>query len=120
MSNLSAFNFIQEGSAATPGLWNSPLSILSANIAALNSDITQFLSSGQTFSFQTNLEVSGQIHAQVVSIGSTPPSDITTAALIIGVDSAYSDYIHFTDSSGARSNYVIGSRAGNTDRKSVV
>ncbi len=112
MSNLSAFNFIGERSEATPGLWNSPLSIISANIAALNSDLTINFPSGNTLSLFTGLEVSGGIHAQYVSIGSTPASQVTTAGLVIGVDSAFSDYIHFTDSSGARSDYVIGSRAG--------
>jgi pectate lyase-like protein len=114
MSQLSAFNYIPERSEGTPGLWNAPLSILSANIAALNSDLTLNFPSGNTLSLFTGLEVSGGIHAQYVSVGSTPASEITTAGIVIGVNSAFSDYLHLTDSSGARSSYVIGSRAGGT------
>lgn len=114
MSNLSAFNYIGERSEGTPGLWNSPLSILSANIQALNSDLTINFPSGNTLSIFTGVEVSGGIHAQYVSVGSTPASEVTTAAVVIGVNSAFSDYLHLTDSSGARSSYVIGSRAGGT------
>ena len=88
---LLAFPYIQEGSEGTPGLWNSPLSIISANMATL-----------------------GQGNFQQLSVGSTPPSYLTTAAITIAVNSAYSDYLYLTDSSGARSNYVIGSRAGGT------
>src|SRR5436190_23051714 len=94
-SNLSAFGYIQERSEATPGLWNNPFSVLSANIAAL--DATQSLGLFQQ-----------------LSIGSTPPSYLTTAAVTIEVNSAYSDYLYLVDSSGARSNYIIGSRAGGT------
>src|ERR1051325_6528262 len=88
---LLAFPYIQEGSEGTPGLWNSPLSIISANMATIG---------GGSF--------------QQLSVGSTPPSYLTTAAITIAVNSAYSDYLYLTDSSGARSNYIIGSRAGGT------
>ena len=36
LSSMTAFPFIPEGSEATPGLWNNPLSIISQNIAELN------------------------------------------------------------------------------------
>src|SRR5436190_11973248 len=94
-SNLSAFGYIQERSEATPGLWNNPFSVLSANIAAL--DATQSLGLFQQ-----------------LSIGSTPPSYLTTAAVTIEVNSTSSDYLYMVDSSGQRSSYIIGSRAGGT------
>src|SRR6266576_6522379 len=92
-SNLSAFAFIPERSEATPGLWNDVYSVLSANIAAVD----QTLSLGQF---------------QQLSIGSTPPSYLTTAAVTIEVNSAYSDYLYLVDSSAQKSSYIIGSRAG--------
>src|SRR6266550_2387712 len=95
MSNISAFPYIAEQSAATPGLWNAVYSTLSSNIASINTDLT-----------------SG--HFQQLSIGSTPPSYATTAAVTIEVNSTHSDYLYLVDSSGARSSYVIGSRAGGT------
>jgi len=95
MSTLTAFPFIQEGSEATPGLFNRMVSQLSDNLASIDSTV-----------------LSG--HFEFLSIGSTPPSYVTTAAITIAVNSAFSDYLYLTDSSGARSNYVIGSRAGGT------
>lgn len=113
MSNLSAFPYITERAPATPALWNDVYSILSANLAAVAGG--PFTSaSTQTLSFSTNIEVIGGGHFQQLSIGSTPPSVVTTAAVTIAVNSAFSDYLYLTDSSGARSNYVIGSRAGGT------
>src|SRR6266576_1872717 len=94
-SNLSAFAFIPERSEATPGLWNNPFSVLSANIAAVD----QTISLGQF---------------QQLSIGSTPPSYLTTAAVTIEVNSNQSDYLYLVDSAGQRSSYIIGSRAGGT------
>jgi hypothetical protein len=91
MSTLTAFPFIAEGSEATPGLWNRMFSQLSDNLQSVNLG-----------------------HFQELSIGSTPPSYVTTAAITVAVNSAFSDYLYLTDSSGARSNYVIGSRAGGT------
>src|SRR5438309_1791224 len=95
MSNLSAFAYLPERSEATPGLFNLPLSVLSSNIAALNTDL-----------------VGGNY--QRLSIGSTPPSYLTTAAVTIEVNSAYSDYLYFVDSAAQKSSYIIGSRAGGT------
>lgn len=93
MSTLTAFPFIQERSEATPGLWNYPLSIISGNVAAVDSTL-----------------LAG--HFQQLSIGSTPPSYLTTAAVTIEVNSAYSDYLYLVDSSAQKSSYIIGSRAG--------
>ena len=79
-SNLSAFPFIQEGSQATPGLWNSVYSTLSANIATLNT---------------------GSILSGGISLG--------TQGLTISVPSNSTDYIFLNDSANLRSSYVIGS-----------
>lgn len=114
MSNLSAFAFIPERAEATPSLWNTIFSTLSANLAAINSDVTLSLPSGDTFSLFTNLDVSGNIHAGgQIGIGPTP-SAVTTGLFTIAASSATADYIHFEDSSGARSNYLLGSRVGGT------
>lgn len=112
-SNLSAFPMIQERSQATPGLWNNVYSILSANIAAVNSNASLTAPSGNTVSLATNLDVLGGAHFQFISVGSTPPSYVTTAAITVEVNSAFSDYMYFVDSSAQKSSYVIGSRAGN-------
>lgn len=95
MSTLSAFSYIPERAEAVPALWNNPLSIISANIAAVDSTL-----------------LAG--HFQQLSVGSTPPSYLTTAAVTIEVNSAYSDYLYFVDSSAQKSSYIIGSRAGGT------
>lgn len=107
-SNLTAFAYIQEGSEATPGLFNRIFSALSDNI--------QTSGSGVGLSVYSNVSTGFIYAAQGVAIGpgSYPPSDVTTAGLTIAVSSAQSDYIHFVDSSAARSNYVIGSRIGGT------
>lgn len=112
MSNLSALEYIASPSAGTTGLWNQRFSVISANFAALNSDVTINVGSGNTVSIQTNLDVIGGGHFQFLSIGSTPPSYVTTAALTIEVNSTHSDYIYLVDSSDQKSSYVIGSRAG--------
>src|ERR1043166_1061849 len=114
MSNLSAIEYIANPSAGTTRLWNQRFSVISANFAALNSDVTIGVGSGNTVSIQTNLDVIGAGHFQSLSIGSTPPSYATTAAVVIEVNSASSDYLYMADSSGQRSSYVIGSRAGGT------
>lgn len=98
MSNLSAFPYITERAPAVPALWNDVYSILSANIKAVDSGVSTV----------------GLGNFQQLSVGSTPPSYLTTAAITVAVNSAFSDYLYLTDSSGARSNYVIGSRAGGT------
>lgn len=113
MSTLTAFAYIPERAEAVPALWNTIFSIQSDNIrTAAEGPFTS--ESGDTLSVSTNLELTGGGHFQFLSVGSTPPSEVTTAAITIGVDSAYSDHLYLTDSSGARSNYVIGSRAGGT------
>src|ERR1051325_284250 len=114
MSNLSAIEYIANPSAGTTGLWNQRFSVISANFAALNSDVTIGVGSGNTVSIQTNLDAVGGAHFQFLSVGSTPPSYVTTAAITVEVDSATSDYLYMIDSSGQRSSYVIGSRAGGT------
>lgn len=112
MSNLSAIEYVTSPSALTTGLFNQRYSVISANFAALNSDVTLNVGSGNTVSIQTNLNVIGGAHFQFISVGSTPPSYVTTAAITVEVNSAYSDYLYFIDSSAQKSNYVIGSRAG--------
>src|ERR1041385_5849737 len=112
MSNLTALEYVANPSQLTTGLFNQRLSVISANFAALNSDVTIGVGSGNTVSIQTNLETIGGAHFQFLSVGSTPPSTVTTVAITVAVDSAFSDYLYLTDSSGARSNYIVGSRAG--------
>src|SRR3990167_8686542 len=114
LSNLSRVLSIEERSEATPGLFNRIFSTLSQNIDAINSQVTLELGSGNTLSVRTNIDASGQLHAQGLSIGSTPPSYVATAGITVAVNSAASDYLYLVDSSGARSSYVIGSRAGDT------
>ena len=113
MSNLSAIEYIANPSAGTTGLWNQRFSVISANFAALNSDLTLSSPSGNTFSVLSGLEVIGGGHFQYLSVGSTPPSYATTAAITVEVNSASSDYLYMVDSSGQKSSYVLGSRAGN-------
>lgn len=95
MSNLSAFPYFQEREEATPAAFNNKLSIISSNIAAVDTTV-----------------VGG--HFQQLSIGSTPPSYLTTAAVTIEVNSNQSDYLYLVDSAAQRSSYIIGSRAGGT------
>jgi len=114
MSNLSAFPMIQERSEATPGLWNNPFSIISANIEAINSDLTINFASGNTLSVFSSVDASENLHAgNRIGIGATPSSD-SVEVLTIGANSSLSDYILFHDPSGAKSNYIIGSRVGGT------
>lgn len=113
MSNLSAIEYVTSPSALTTGLFNQRYSVISANFAALNSDVTINVGSGNTLSILTNLETSGGAHFQFISVGSTPPSYVTTAAITVAVNSSYSDYLYLTDSSAQKSSYAIGSRAGN-------
>src|SRR5437660_12010997 len=82
MSTLSAFPYIGEQSFATPGAFNSPLSIISANIAAVNAATGSILSGG-------------------LSLG--------TQGLTITVPSNSTDYIFLNDSTNLRSSYAIGS-----------
>jgi hypothetical protein len=112
MSNLTALEYVANPSQLTTGLFNQRLSVISANFAALNSDVTIGVGSGDTVSIQTNLETIGGAHFQFLSIGSTPPSYVTTAAITVEVNSASSDYLYMIDASGQKSSYVIGSRAG--------
>lgn len=107
-SNLSAFDFIQEKSEATPGLWNRAYSALSANIAAND------LSSGGTLSISSNLSIGEDLWVKGSVLIGAQPSTITRAALRIAASSAVSDYILFEDSSAARSDYLLGSRVGGT------
>lgn len=114
MSNLSALEYIQNRSEATTGLFNQRFSVISANFAALNSAATISFPSGNTLSVFSSIDASGNLHAgNRIGVGVVPSAD-TVEVMTIGADSSKSDYILFHDSSGARSNYIIGSRVGGT------
>src|SRR2546429_2844489 len=81
-SILSAFHYIGEQSFATPGAFNSPLSIISANIAAVNAATGSILSGG-------------------LSLG--------TQGLTITGPSSTTDYIFLNDSTNLPPSYTIGS-----------
>src|SRR2546428_2992675 len=85
---------IQEGSQATPGLWN-------AIFSALSTDLDVVLS-GATSTFSSSVTVTGN----VTLVG---PLSVQSGPIRITTNSNVSDYIYFTDSSNARSNYIIGS-----------
>lgn len=113
-SNLSAFPFIQERSEATPGLWNYPLSVLSANVAAIDSNVTFTFPSTETLSIFSSIDASQNLHAgNRIGIGAIPSAD-SNEVMTIGADSSVSNYILFHDPSGSRSNYILGSRVGGT------
>src|SRR2546430_10670597 len=105
MSTLSAFPFIGEQSFATPGAINSPLSIISANIAAVNaaagsiSGVTITPPSGNTITIASDLSVLGTIAAGPARLG---------------VNSNGTNYPFLSDSSPARSKYVIWAQSGGT------
>lgn len=108
------FAFIPERSEATPGLFNRIFSTLSDNIGLLTSGVTLTFPSTQTFSVATNIDVTGNLHAtNRIGVGPTP-SAVTTGAMTIAISSALSDYIHFEDTSGSKSDYLLGSRVGGT------
>ena len=89
-STMTGFEFIQERSEATPGLWNRIFSTLSDNIGvAAFGPVDQF------------------------TIGDIT-SRVTTEILTVATSSATNDYIAFVDSSNAKSDYLIGSRVGGT------
>lgn len=112
-SNLSAFDFIQERSEATPGLFNRFLSALSANIAAVDSNATINLS-GATLSIGSSVSIGRDLWVKgSVTVG-VEPSVATRTAVNIGVRSDTSDYLYFTDESALRSNYIVGSHVGGT------
>lgn len=112
-SNLSAFDFIQERSEATPGLFNRFLSALSANIAAVDSNATINLS-GATLSIGSSVSIGRDLWVKgSVTVG-VEPSVATRTAVNIGVRSDTSDYLYFTDESALRSNYILGSHVGGT------
>src|SRR5205085_2506980 len=105
MSTLTAFPYIGEQSFATPGAINSPLSIISANIAAVNaaggavSGVTITPPSGNTITIASDLSILGTIAAGPARLG---------------VSSNRTNYLFLSDTSNARSNYVIGSQVGGT------
>lgn len=120
-SILSAFPFIGEQSFATPGAFNSPLSTISANIAAINADVgaisgvTISPPSGNTIQMPSDLSISGYLSVgKGVSIGTQAPGTPEPVALTIGVNSGISDYIYFNDTANLRSDYLMGSHAGGT------
>lgn len=115
MSTLTAFDFIQERSEASPGLFNRVFSQLSDNIrTAANESGTFTSSSGNTLSLSSNLSIGRDLWVRGNVLVGQPASVVTRTALTLGVSSAVSDYIHFTDTSGAKSSYIIGSRVGGT------
>src|SRR3989442_3012043 len=85
---------IQEGSQATPGLWN-------AIFSALSTDLDVVLS-GATSTFSSSVTVTGGM----TLVG---PLSVQSGPVRITTNSNVSDYLYFTDSSNARSNYIIGS-----------
>jgi hypothetical protein len=97
---LTAFPFIAEGSEGTPGLWNSVYSILSSNIALLQSTNTVGPGSGNTLTITSDVSIGGLITA--------------FNPVRIGVNSNLTNYLFLSDTSAARSNYILGSQAGGT------
>src|SRR2546422_2339824 len=85
---------IQEGSQATPGLWN-------AIFSALSTDLDVVLS-GATSTFSSSVTVTGGM----TLVG---PLSVQSGPIRITTNSSVSDYIYFTDSSNQRSSYIIGS-----------
>src|SRR3990167_7556202 len=112
-SNLSAFAYIPERSEATPGLWNNPFSVLSANIAAVDSNATLNFS-GATLSIGSSVSIGEDLWVKGSVVIGAQPSVITRAELRLAASSAVSDYILFEDSSAAKSSYLLGSRVGGT------
>src|SRR2546426_3955501 len=91
---------IQEGSQATPGLWN-------AIFSAISTDLDVLLGSGVTSTFSSDVSSSGAIYLQ-------GPLSIRSGVERITTNSNSTDYIFLTDASNQRSNYIIGSKAGGT------
>src|SRR5437899_5825006 len=85
---------IQEGSQATPGLWNAIFSALSTDLDVVLSAVTSTFSSSVT------------VTGGVTLVG---PLSVQSGPVRITTNSNVSDYLFFTDSSNVRSNYVIGS-----------
>src|SRR2546426_1151298 len=85
---------IQEGSQATPGLWN-------AIFSALSTDLDVILS-GATSTFSSSVTVTGGM----TLVG---PLSVQSGPIRITTNSNVSDYIFLRDSSNQRSNYIIGS-----------
>lgn len=102
MSTIVPFNYIGENSEATPGLFNSPLSALSASIANLNAN----QGSGATMSVLSDVSIGGGVFT-------ASPSDLS-GVVTIHSNSNVSDYLSFKDSANARSNYLLGSHIGGT------
>src|SRR5437899_4052856 len=90
---------IQEGSQATPGLWNTIFSSLSADLDTLLSGATSIFSSSVT------------VTGGVTLVG---PLSVQSGPVRITTNSNSTDYIFLRDSSNQRSSYVIGSKAGGT------
>src|SRR2546428_11121116 len=90
---------IAEGSQATPGLWNAIFSALSADLDVVLSTTPSTFSSSVT------------VTGGVTLVG---PLSVQSGPIRITTNSNVSDYLYFTDSSNARSNYIIGSKAGGT------
>ncbi len=83
-STLTGFTYIPDPSQGTPGLWNAIFSVMSQNIAEANA-------------------VGGIV------------SNISTVGMVtINANSNVTNYLALDDSSGARSNYIIGSQVGGT------
>ena len=81
-SNLSAFPYFQEREEATPAAFNDKLSIISANIAAIDSNVT-LAASGATYSFASSVSIGRDLWVQgTVTVG-TKPSVATRTAVNI-------------------------------------
>lgn len=102
MSTIVPFNYIGENSEATPGLFNSPLSAISATLANLNANT----GSGLTMSVLSDISTGGGIFT-------ASPSNLS-GVVTIHSNSNVSDYLSFVDSANARSNYLLGSHIGGT------
>lgn len=83
-SSLTGFQFIQERSEATPGLWNVIFSQLSENIAEAN------------------------------NISNLSSNISTLGMLTLHANSTTTNYLFLDDTSNLRSNYIIGSQVGGT------
>src|SRR5687767_13001408 len=101
-SSLTAIPLVTDGSELTSGFFNSRFNGITDNFNTIQS--------GTVDSQSSNVTLGGFIHAPIgVGIGTYPPSSETQAGLHIGVNSNGSQYIYFTDSSGQRSSYALGS-----------
>ncbi len=86
MSTIVPFNYIGENSEATPGLFNSPLSAISATLANLNANT----GSGLTMSVLSDVSTGGGVFT-------AGPSNLS-GVVTIHSNSNVSEYLSFVDS----------------------